>query len=61
MADITKNKTNTGATAFNAPTNKEPKIETHLVASGIVTAKIITNNHAHKYSIYKAHLVPLEN
>ena len=37
---MTINNTNTGATAFKAPTNNDPKIETHPVISGIVRAKI---------------------
>jgi hypothetical protein len=41
MADVTKKNTNIGATAFSAPTNKEPKITIGFAVSGIVTASII--------------------
>lgn len=41
MADITKNRTSIGATAFNAPTNKDPNIVIHFTAYEIVIARII--------------------
>ena len=41
MADMTKKKTNIGAIAFKAPTNKVPKIMIGFACSGIVTAEII--------------------